>query len=154
MASPRSSSPISATHRARRGDHPRGSALAFAGNASVWRGCWPDSTPWRTRTTPPTPRRKNRVVRVGWSVLNSSCFVSSNPTQQRSMRSGLQFAPTAGFHHARQCRKPADECCATTRCRHHQMRLGLSTRSTKSRHRWLRKVCPAWFWLTDPSVGR
>ena len=31
-------------------------AWAFVGNASVWRPCWPDSTPYRTRTAPPNPR--------------------------------------------------------------------------------------------------
>ena len=68
----------------------------------------------RRRSAPPIPRQKNQAVKVGWSVLNSNCFVSSNPTQQRSMRSGLRCAPIAGFRLAHQSRKPAGRCFAIT----------------------------------------
>ena len=37
-------------------------ARAFDGNASVWRRCWPDFTPCRTRTAPPIPRLRTKAV--------------------------------------------------------------------------------------------
>ena len=45
--------------------------------------------------------------------LNSNCFVTSNQTQQRSMRNGLECVLIAGLHLVHQCADhPIAPCCS------------------------------------------
>ena len=80
-----------------RDDHPKGSTWAFVGNVSVWQGCWPDSTPCRTRTAPPIPRQRSQAVRVGWrnSLAGTRCFVLVQYIKSFIIWCGMRHSPTS-----------------------------------------------------------
>lgn len=57
----------------------------------------------------PESTRSSPAVKGGCSVSSNSWSVNSNPIPRQSMPNGSQFAPTAGFHQAHQCRRHEGE---------------------------------------------
>ena len=75
--------------------------------ASLSRGIWPDSSPWRILSGATTNHKRSSVMRVGFAASRSRTSAASTPRWPRLTYKSLKYALLAGCRHGLSADDPA-----------------------------------------------